>query len=151
MGAKYGNSYILNADIKQVCTVISDFQFCSFLKLGFKSENPIQGGIMYFFNSSANLSSWGEDIDITVLYHSETTAQVIIKSKCTLPTQVIDWGKNKANVEKIYNYLTSRLAYTPPLNNAQSQQATAVRFCTKCGARLDAAANFCYACGAQVI
>ena len=43
-----------------------------------------------------SLSSWNENVSIDFL----SANSIRITSKCSLPTQCIDWGKNKANVEK---------------------------------------------------
>ena len=44
--------------------------------------------------TNINLSSWGEII--TVIFNKDKT--ITINSKCSLPTQFIDWGQNKRNV-----------------------------------------------------
>jgi hypothetical protein len=41
-----------------------------------------------------NIRSWGEKLLISFL--PDNSVSVI--SKCALPTQCLDWGKNKANV-----------------------------------------------------
>jgi len=43
-----------------------------------------------------NMSSWGEKISISLMSDNA----IYITSKCAWQTQCIDWGKNKANVEK---------------------------------------------------
>ena len=164
MAAKYSNTYALNAYIGHICEVVKDMRFYDFLKLKFNSVSQIQGGMLYRYTSSINLSSWGENIDITVLYINENSSQVIIKSECALPTQLIDWGKNKSNVEKIYNHLISCMTgyfqslnntqYQPVsnqnFNNSQPQQANMPVFCRTCGAQLDASSRFCNICGTQM-
>ena len=47
-------------------------------------------------STSLNLRSWGEKIEINVLPDNS----ISITSKCSMPTQCFDWGKNKANVDK---------------------------------------------------
>ena len=58
-------------------------------------------------STSANLRSWGEKILISFLPNNS----ISVTSKCRLPTQCIDWGKNKANVGKfmaeIGNHVTA--------------------------------------------
>ncbi|MFT0211791.1 DUF1499 domain-containing protein [Pseudomonas sp. F1_0610] len=49
-----------------------------------------------YAKAKVNWLSWGEDISIYVM--PDTSIQ--IESKCILPTQCIDLGKNKKNVEK---------------------------------------------------
>lgn len=50
-------------------------------------------------------SSWGERITITPEYHS-----IRVVSECTAPLQVIDWGKNRKNVELVRSCLTRTMA-----------------------------------------
>ncbi len=52
------------------------------------------------------LRSWGEDITVTV----GTDGHVEIASQCRFPTQMLDWGKNKANVTKSFTGLRQALA-----------------------------------------
>ena len=49
----------------------------------------------------ANLFSWGEEVTVTITDNGDVT----IKSACVLPTQIIDWGRNKKNVIKIFSLL----------------------------------------------
>ncbi|MEM7347293.1 MAG: hypothetical protein AAF485_23895 [Chloroflexota bacterium] len=44
--------------------------------------------------TSVNMSSWGEQI---VIDYSDNSL-LRVTSKCALPTQCFDWGKNKRNV-----------------------------------------------------
>jgi len=45
-------------------------------------------------STSMNIRSWGEKLLISFL----PDKSVSVTSKCGLPTQCFDWGKNKANV-----------------------------------------------------
>lgn len=45
-------------------------------------------------STGMGLRSWGERIEIELLPDN----QLSITSKCALPTQCFDWGKNRANV-----------------------------------------------------
>lgn len=151
MAANHSNTYILNANMGYICSVIRDPRFCMALKLNLKGEIPMQGATAYRFGAGVNFRSWGENIDINVLYFNENTSQVIIKSECAFPTQIIDWGKNKANVEQIYNYLLSSIAYNPTVNYAQPQQMPMGNFCKNCGTQLGPNSRFCQICGWQVL
>ena len=163
MAANYTGVYVLNANIEHICALIRDVHFYNSLQLKFKSEIPMQGGACFQFSSGVNLSSWGEKIDISVLYLNETSSQITIKSECALPTQIIDWGKNKSNAEKIYSNLlmfvsnnqnlngaTYQQTNNQNLNNEQPEQVTKSVFCTKCGTQLNSGANFCHLCGTKV-
>lgn len=161
MAANYSNTYILNADVGHICSVLRDVRFYGFLQLKFMFETYVQGGMMYQFSNGFNLASWGENINITVLYFNESSSYVIIKSECVFPTQIIDWGKNKSNVDKIYNHLMVCMAYNlnfnyvpyQPVNdqNFGSQQfQQAPIFCRACGTQLTLESSFCHKCGTQV-
>jgi len=49
-----------------------------------------------------NLWSWSEKIHIYVADN-----QIDIVSECAMPTQIMDWGKNKRNVKKFVQNLHS--------------------------------------------
>jgi len=51
--------------------------------------------------TSVNLSSWGERIHIQF----GSSGELVMTSKCSLPTQCIDWGKNKRNVRRFIEAL----------------------------------------------
>jgi len=53
---------------------------------------------------SAGMRSWGENVQATIGY-GPRGAVVTLRSECALPTQVIDWGKNRQNVERIVEAL----------------------------------------------
>ena len=52
-----------------------------------------------------NWSSWGERITITPEHGS-----IRVVSECTFPLQVIDWGKNRKNVELVRSCLAQAIA-----------------------------------------
>ena len=47
-------------------------------------------------STGVNIRSWGEKMLINFL----PDRSISVTSKCALPTQCLDWGKNKANVRK---------------------------------------------------
>ena len=54
--------------------------------------------------SAAGMRSWGENVLATIGY-GPRGAVVTLRSECLMPTQVIDWGKNRQNVERIVEVL----------------------------------------------
>ena len=60
-----------------------------------------------------SVRSWGEDITVTV--GTDGTAEIM--SECRFPTQILDWGKNRANVTQLLSTLRSTLAPPPPAAN----------------------------------
>ena len=61
---------------------------------------------------SISFSSWEENIHMHFSIYSDTQTLVEIKSECSLPTQLVDWGKNKQNVTNIMSYLLSGIMIT---------------------------------------
>ena len=47
-------------------------------------------------STGLNVRSWGERVQINF----SPDNSISVTSKCALPTQCLDWGKNKANVMK---------------------------------------------------
>jgi uncharacterized protein (DUF1499 family) len=56
----------------------------------------------------ASLSSWGERIQVWVKPESVGTL-VTVESRCRLGTQVIDWGRNRRNVNQLLKATSERL------------------------------------------
>lgn len=78
------------------------------------TPNRVIGAVPY------NLLSVGEEIEFLIQYPDECQ----ITSKCMWPTQFIDWGKNRKNIEKILpelqrqatNFIHPMAAPPPPIN-----------------------------------
>jgi hypothetical protein len=49
--------------------------------------------------------SWGENISV----HVDDTGTVQVTSECSMPTQLVDYGKNKSNVTRFLAGLSARL------------------------------------------
>jgi len=49
--------------------------------------------------------SWGENIDVRI----DAEDRVDITSECRFPLTLVDWGKNRWNVERIFTRLESLL------------------------------------------
>lgn len=61
------------------------------------------GGLMRGKVSASRLS-WGEDVLATIAY-GPRGAVVHLRSECILPTALVDWGKNRKNLEMVVNAL----------------------------------------------
>jgi hypothetical protein len=61
---------------------------------------------------SLGFSSWGEKITVSI-----EGSLVTVISKCSLPTQCVDWGKNRQNVMTLLNTL-KRLEHFENVNLA---------------------------------
>lgn len=159
MAAQYGQNYSINASMEQIINILRSPGFSAPLNITLKSENPSPTGVWFRFHHGMSWVSYGEKITITLTPLSATNVLVQIHSECGMPTQVIDWGKNRSVVNNIYNQLMIALASTVPgFNNAPAPsvaqpapqpaaQPAGFKFCFKCGNKLDKSAMFCNVCG----
>jgi len=53
-----------------------------------------------------NWCSWGENLEIQV----EGNATVRAQSRCSFPTQIIDWGKNRRNLDRFFEWVNDYIA-----------------------------------------
>ena len=149
MAASYKNTYTINAGIQQLRDTIRSRDFAGRLNVEMKSENPTPTGVWYRFHHGVTFTSWGEKITITLTPLPDSTTQVEIHSECGMPTQVVDWGKNKQVVCNVYEYLEAN-APNMPITSSQPTAQTPSRFCTSCGSPVDSTSNFCSRCGAKL-
>ena len=70
-------------------------------KCKFRIKHIDEDGGLIRAKSRLSFWSWTEKIDVKI----EDNGTVRMKSECSLPTQIIDWGKNKRNVRKFFSYL----------------------------------------------
>jgi hypothetical protein len=66
----------------------------TFIALSWSVREETPDGIVA--STSADLRSWGEKVFVDF----PPDDAISVTSKCALPTQCLDWGKNKANVRK---------------------------------------------------
>lgn len=146
MAAKHQQTYTIRANIHQLSNVIRSSIFSTQLQLSWVSENPTPGGVWFWFHHGMSFASYGEKVIITLTPINSASTQVDIYSECSVPTQVIDWGKNKQVVNSIYEFLLSASEhFTPP----QPGQAAAA-YCTRCGKAINQNAKFCTGCGTKL-
>ncbi|MBQ9719689.1 MAG: zinc ribbon domain-containing protein [Oscillospiraceae bacterium] len=140
------------------------------LGMELRAEVPLPNGLQYPLKHGVSLSSWGENVTVTLADQGGST-YVDIVSECALPTQIVDWGKNNQNILNIFSYLERDMgvyfqqpaAQMPAAEPASFPQQTAqsapvqrnipqggVQFCPNCGAQMPATARFCTACGCQL-
>ena len=155
MGARHENYYEVGAGIDAIRRVISCRDFCEKLNLELKSENPDGERVWYRFHHGVTFTSWGEKITITLTPRSENLTSVVILSECGMPTQFIDWGKNKSNVNNIFKYIEQTLLtpcasseHTPP--RAKKTDESVINFCNACGNRVIPGSVFCSYCGKKL-
>lgn len=124
------------------------------LNLSFQSENPTpDGGVWFRIIHGMSFSSYGEKITIT-LTPTPTGTDVHILSECGMPTQLVDYGKNKSNVQVIFNYLEQGMpmagAYAAPQAAPQAAPSQNIMYCPNCGKPYTVGSNFCGGCGTRL-
>lgn len=158
MAANYKETRVFSASSAQLSALLKDSYFCTTLNLELKSENPSFSGVWYRFHHGVSFSSWGEKITITLTAADPSSTQVEIYSECGMPTQMIDFGKNKRVVCNLFEYIERNLSrYTAAVQQAvPAQQPVAParpsgnRFCTNCGQKAVEGASFCGVCGTRI-
>lgn len=53
---------------------------------------------------TVSLLSWGEDVTASIGF-GQRGSVVTLTSESSMPTQVVDWGRNRRNVERILGHL----------------------------------------------
>jgi hypothetical protein len=71
------------------------------ISCGFKIKNIDRGQGIIDAKSRLNIWSWTEEIVIEV----HESGSIYMESRCYIPTQVVDWGKNRKNVERFFDAL----------------------------------------------
>ena len=154
MGAKASNTLILNATVEQAAALLCDGAFTLTLGFRYMKQVPTGGSLWFYFDHGVTLTSWGETITIGLTPVQPGMIRVDIESKCDMPTQIIDWGQNKDNVNMICMYINQHIAryaqqaasYSAP--SPAHGPAAGRKFCGKCGAQLSLDDRFCSKCGA---
>lgn len=78
--------------------------------------NPFHIAYVDYYNWIIHLKcgisweSWGEKITVRVFDNQDGNTRLIIHSKSALPTTLIDWGKNRQNVQRVTVYLQNAFA-----------------------------------------
>lgn len=80
------------------------------MKMGHADE--MNGYILVTGNIS--WASWGENIRVDFVKLGPTRTQMIVKSGASVSTTLVDYGKNKKNVNKILSAVSTTLANYPP-------------------------------------
>ena len=89
-----------------------------------KAEIPVQMGVTFILEHGVSFTSWGEEIQITLTSTDGYHTNVMVRSECRLVTQIIDWGKNRENVDNVFLFLNdaaNRWAYQQQQQYQQQQ------------------------------
>ncbi len=90
-------------------------------KMKVKTADPNTGRIIA--GSGMSMASWGEEVIIDVWEHAPGWAGVRVTSQ--LKAQLVDWGKNKKNIAKIFDAITGAVGVQPQPLPQQHQQPPA--------------------------
>lgn len=94
MTSEYKDFLKINSPVDKIMLQVTEYLKSQGIKFK-KKENVIE------YSTGTNFFSWGEKI--IILFQDEI---VSVRSKCKLPTQILDWGKNKKNVKNIINVIS---------------------------------------------
>lgn len=64
-------------------------------------------------STGISLMSWGEKLSVTIDSAGPQGTSVTVRSASAMPLQVIDYGRNRRNVEKLAGQLSGRLTPGP--------------------------------------
>ncbi len=163
MAAKQYKGKTYNVPAHILTNIVKSQNFISATALTVTSFDDYM--MTYRFKHGISLSSWGETVTIQITRMAENVTNMNVISECALPTQLVDWGKNTENINKIYNYMDRAVPVAmsapaaqnavppqgynqrPPMMNHQTNE---VKRCVNCGAQLMNGAVFCTACGSKV-
>ncbi len=91
------------------------------LNVNLKSENPGANGSVWFrVLHGMSMASYGEKITITLTPVGAGT-DVHILSECGMPTQIVDYGKNRQNCAAIFAYFDRGIEAANQYAGAQPQ------------------------------
>lgn len=141
MAAQYCETRNYPAECQAVINQLGAPQFCSIQKLNYTGAMPIPSGCTLNFHHGFNLASYGEAIRVTVIATGPASCQITIHSECDMPTQLIDWGQNKKNVQGIFTFF--ELQILPMLAQAQAFQ------CPNCHNMINGPVPYCPICGCR--
>ena len=122
MAASANDVRIMNVGIQPLMALMRDPTFAHVLNIEMKSENFTNNGVWYRFHHGVTFTSWGERITITLIAEGPYTTRIDLHSVCGMPTQIIDWGKNKRNIKAIFEYIEKNIgAYCGVMPAAPAQ------------------------------
>lgn len=100
-------------DVQVPFAIYDDWIVAVCQRLGWSFGGRLAGGplgIQWAVTSSVSLASWGEQL--RVIPTGPNTLR--IESKCQMPTQCFDWGRNEKNCREFARVLHELLATAQP-------------------------------------
>lgn len=104
MAANASRLIVLNHPFERVMDVIE----MAIYKIGFSVSGIDKIGGFVTAKKGMDMWSWGFNLNLQV-FRMENGVQIQARSECSLPTQIVDYGKNKKNLEKLEQELNMLL------------------------------------------
>ncbi|MBQ4618002.1 MAG: hypothetical protein IJB27_06480 [Clostridia bacterium] len=151
MGAYSETGYPLTASHDQLRCLLQDRCFAARMNWTLHESFPTPTGSCYVFFSDISMTSWSEKITITLSASGPHDTHIHILSKCVMPTQLVDWGKNKKNLEAVSAYILENLEHYRHVQSPPPPQPNqGFGFCRHCGTPRTGIGTFCPACGQKL-
>lgn len=103
MACEYKIDFFINKPVLEVFEYLSKLSQIATFKVDFVDHQNFQ----IYLSKGINFSSWGESMTISFFDPMNGGTRIIANSKPKVSTTLIDYGKNKKNVEAIVQYINS--------------------------------------------
>ena len=110
MGCRYRGQLILSVPPSAVL----DFFHRSPVIDRFRVRGVDSTGWRVYLGRGMNLWSWGERITVCIMDNQDGNTLLDIESEAAMPLQFIDWGVNRANVDRLSDILRRTFPWQGP-------------------------------------
>ena len=109
------SKYEANKTIKGNPTENENLIMGALKNAGFKKVALDKDEHHFYAQTKFSMSSFSEYIEVS-FKHDHFSTEMKFKSKCALPTQVVDWGKNKRNYKRFEKELEKLMSENKELS-----------------------------------
>lgn len=150
MAANSNGTRVYPWPVQNIINELRSPRLAGMLRFYWQSNGPQP--LQFNFKHSASFTSWGEHISVTLYPINENETSVNIRSECSMPTQIIDWGQNSDNINLLFRHLEIHVPQTlqNPYPNNQAPMQNAMAQCPTCGRPLTPDSRFCPGCGTKL-
>lgn len=103
LGCEQQIDFFINKPVFEVFQYLAKLSQIATFKVDFVDPQNFR----IHLSKGASISSWGESMTISFFDPMNGGTRIIVNSKPKLATTLIDYGKNKKNVEAIVQYIRS--------------------------------------------
>ena len=100
MPNSYSQTLQTNLSLSQVKPIAEE----AIIAAGFRNSHWTTNKNILQAECPTTIWSWGEKIEVSFTTF-ESGTEISVRSKCRLPTQFLDWGKNKRNTDNFISAL----------------------------------------------